>query len=366
MIMITALVVLLPYLFCVGLFIWGNLSATKSFTSNSSTTEVNVSLIIPFRNEELNLKSLLEGLKQQDYKGGKWEVICVNDHSTDRGRQLVKTYLEKMQYLSLIDLKEHSGKKAAIQEGINKASGELIITTDADCIHRPTWITSIVDAYIQTGADMIIGPVGIEQESGLRTILEETEQAALSSCSSGSAAVGRPVLCSGANLAYKRKLFQSIKPFDANKQIASGDDMFFLHELKKKNEGVMIHFLKNSKGLVQTKASSSWEEWLHQKVRWAAKSKHYTDRDTKLFGVFLLTGNLVLVVAFFIKASWLLPAFLLKYLADTFLLISGKKWTGIKYIPGKAFLLSLIYPFYSISFVLLSFIIKPKWKGRRV
>jgi glycosyltransferase involved in cell wall biosynthesis len=363
---IAVLVVLLLYLFCVGAFIYGNLLTTEKSLSTSQARQVDVSLIIPFRNEEGNLRTLLDGLKHQHYTEGRWEVICVNDHSTDRGRELVEAYMEEMRYLTLINLKELSGKKAAIQEGVTKASGELIITTDADCTHRPGWIASIVKAYVSTEADMIIGAVHIKHNGGLRNILEETEQAALSSCSSGGTMIGRSILCSGANLAYKKELFQWIKPFDNNRKVASGDDMFFLHELKKRKQQARIHFLRNPEGLVQTRASSNWSELLHQKIRWVAKSKYYKDKDTSFFGVFLVAGNLLLVLGLLMKAKWVLPVFIIKYVADTFLLSSGKEWTGIKHILGKAFLLSLIYPFYSVSFVLLSFIVKPKWKGRSV
>ena len=93
-----------------------------------------ISVIIPCYNEENNLKrgvldEVYQYLVGQDYA---WEVIIVNDESTDNSRSLVEHFIENAANFSLFDI-PHGGKPAAVWAGIQKAKGEIVLFTDKSC-----------------------------------------------------------------------------------------------------------------------------------------------------------------------------------------------------------------------------------------
>src|SRR5690606_8705269 len=98
------------------------------------TTTIKISIVVAVRNEEKNIASLLESLIKQDYPKHQYEVILVDDHSTDGTIELLKNLSSPPLNLIILQLPVGvTSKKSAISSGINTASGELIVTTDADC-----------------------------------------------------------------------------------------------------------------------------------------------------------------------------------------------------------------------------------------
>ncbi|RZL16959.1 MAG: glycosyltransferase, partial [Pedobacter sp.] len=136
-----------------------------------------VSVIIAARNEEKNIKRTLDAILGQNYDPGLYEVIVINDHSTDDTAAIVNRYQDKR--IQLIDLEgiiiENSYKKAAIQLAIGKASGTLIITTDADCTMGKNWLSTIVSLYEKEDLVMISSPVAYYEEKGIFERLQSLE-----------------------------------------------------------------------------------------------------------------------------------------------------------------------------------------------
>src|SRR5687767_7928834 len=122
-----------------------------------------ISVIIPIRNEQSNLKTLTDSLKQQAYPSSRFEVIIVDDHSTDDSWNILQAISSapiRIRSIKLADeisgkaqIKAH--KKLAIEKGIDLAEGELIVTTDADCVFDPKWLSYIVSYYQMTKAKFI-------------------------------------------------------------------------------------------------------------------------------------------------------------------------------------------------------------------
>ncbi|UCH15167.1 MAG: glycosyltransferase, partial [Bacteroidales bacterium] len=195
------------------------------FKHSFSSHEVFVSIIVPFRNEENNIKGLLEDLASQNYPGQLFEVIMVNDHSEDSTKRIVESFCSNHNNFQLIQLKENSyGKKQAIEAGIKNARGELIVITDADCRAGNKWLSAITSFYLQSGMPgMIIGLVDIMPDNTLFNKFQQLEF--LSLVGSGAGAAGRlhPVFCSGANLIYEKELFHKYED-PLNRESASGDD----------------------------------------------------------------------------------------------------------------------------------------------
>ena len=139
-----------------------NILATPNF--KLQTLNFKLSIIIPARNEALNIKACLDSVCNQSYPKELYEVLVVDDYSTDATAAIVKNYAEKnVQLISLQEITKgkilNSYKKKAIESAIAQSTGELIITTDADCIVPANWLQTIAAFYDETDAAFIVMPV---------------------------------------------------------------------------------------------------------------------------------------------------------------------------------------------------------------
>lgn len=126
--------------------------------------EPRISIVIPCYNEQRNLeRGVLEEvyryLASRDYP---WEVIIVNDESTDNSRNLIKRFIEDRENSSLFDI-PHGGKPAAVWAGIQKSSGEIVVFTDMDQ-STPIGELSKLLPWYERGFDVVIGSRGTERE----------------------------------------------------------------------------------------------------------------------------------------------------------------------------------------------------------
>src|SRR5689334_6235569 len=125
--------------------------SVPEYRATSSIQQTRISIIIPARNEEKNIGALLDSLQQQTYPKELTEIIVVDDNSSDQTVIVIHQYPG----IKLLQLKEdaiNSYKKKAIETGIAASSGELVVTTDADCIVGPEWLRTIVDRYTSKSA----------------------------------------------------------------------------------------------------------------------------------------------------------------------------------------------------------------------
>jgi biofilm PGA synthesis N-glycosyltransferase PgaC len=348
---------------------WDKISkySNPSFTWNSSA-----SIIIPFRNEEKHLKNQLKQLASQIKRFSNVKLIYVNDHSTDEGAEILKKELPHYPFLTLLDQREGAaGKKQAIELGVLESDSEWIITTDADCVYHENWLATMLEATSMKNASMLIGPVSLDRNSSLFSKVQSIEYSGLMLIGAGSLALGKPNMCSGANLMFKRESFLLVEGYEGNIEIPSGDDEFLMHKIYERGED-QVGFVKSGSALVTAESCREVSEFLNQRTRWASKSKHYTKSRTRfeqlLMGVvivwmwylFLLT----IVFANWQNAGMLLSLILMKTLFDFILLQKGKEIFGI-----NSFMHLLAAEFFQIIYVPIV-VIKHyfgiyKWKDRK-
>ena len=134
MIVLIAAILSVYLLFLIVLIIGWNKS--KQIYLPSRTDLPRVTVLIPLRNEEQHLPGLFENLNQQNAASDSFEVIFINDHSTDKSKEVYLQHQSTLQFAhQWIDLPESlQGKKAASTLGIEKAKFDIILTTDADAI----------------------------------------------------------------------------------------------------------------------------------------------------------------------------------------------------------------------------------------
>ena len=273
---------------------------------NSLTTKISV--IVPVRNEEKNIKHLLDCISQQSYPKTLYQVIVVNDHSTDetwkiinnlRYDQMNLTCLNLADFLNDITLKSY--KKFAIETGIHAARGDLIITTDADCQPQADWLLTIGAFYQSTNAKFIASPVKIHANHSFLSIFQTLDFIALQGITGASVFKKIHSMCNGANLAYEKKAFYEVQGFRDIDDIPSGDDMLLMHKIYKKYPDRVL-FLKNRNAVVATQTETSWRGFINQRIRWASKADKYDDK--RIFWVLLLVYIFNLLFGMLLIASF--------------------------------------------------------------
>jgi cellulose synthase/poly-beta-1,6-N-acetylglucosamine synthase-like glycosyltransferase len=353
---------------------WFRVSIYKRTTNNFNTK---VSILIPFRNEENNIITCLECIIKQDFPLHLMEVILIDDHSTDKSLEKVIEYKLSNPEINfnIIELKKinqnTSSKKLAIKEGVFFSTGELIITTDADCTMNKSWVKSIVSYYERYKPTMIIAPVSFTNEFSLFGKMQHLEFLSLQSIGAGTVGINHPILSNGANLAYKKATFYAVDGFKSNEDIASGDDVFLLHQFHKMFPG-SIHFIKSIDATVFTKPQKNIVDFINQRKRWTSKSKSYQDVFAKYvsISVFIFCLSLVSAFLFSIFNIILLYYFIIfyaaKFVIDFLLLFQITEFMKKQRLLMLAPFLELLYPIYVVFIAIYGNIGPYKWKDRKV
>ena len=360
---ISAIFISVLYFFMILIFILG---WKKSFSYEpKGVIEIDfpVSVVVACKNEQENIMKLITCLAQQSYQN--FELIIVNDHSSDATRNYIKRAQKNFPNILLIDAVGH-GKKNALKEGITQAKSDLMITTDADCMPSYHWIEAIASFYKRFPCELIICPVGLSDKDNLFSRVQALEFSSLVGAAAGSAGAGMPILCNGANLAFPKKVWLKSQSKLHNEE-QSGDDIFLLESVKK--SGGKIRFLKSEAAFVKTKPPKNLLEFINQRRRWAGKSKFYSDWQIILTAIIVLAISM-LSLAFvgmaFEKWQYIIGygvLFAFKYSIDTYFLYVVRRFFQLDHIWLYALVLSLIYPFYIVFISFSSLLLKPtKWK----
>jgi cellulose synthase/poly-beta-1,6-N-acetylglucosamine synthase-like glycosyltransferase len=329
-----------------------------------------VSVIVAARNEEHTLPHLLEDLQRQTYPENLFEVIIVNDHSTDGTAALAGNFDGRhWQMIVPNGVAEASSKKLAIASGIEKAKGELLVITDADCRVGIEWVETMARFYTEKDASFIAAPVRFTHDHSLLQVFQVLDFITLQGITAASVAGNVHTMCNGANLAYTRTAFQSVDGFAGIDKVATGDDMLLMHKIWKRDPG-RVFYLKSRQAIVSTEPMKTWTEFLQQRKRWASKTLVYDDLRIILVLGFVLLFNLLFfvlfVAAFFNKIYWI--HFLVFLVGKTIIEWPFVKTVAAFYGEGKLMRhFSFIQPlhiFYTVFVGLLSQFGKYEWKGR--
>lgn len=357
------------YLICIAAFTFGLFNLKERFHSVNKNNLIKVSVLIAARNEEKNIEKLLESLKKQSFPKELFEVIIVNDHSTDNTDEIINDFINKNKELDVKLLKaEKTGKKHAISQALHTAINELVIVTDADCVLNDLWIESIVGFYQEEKCKMILAPVLLSPAENLFEKMQVLEHLSLIGSTAGSASIGFPVMCNGANMAYERKAALEVEKFRKDFDIPSGDDMFLLEQFVKCYGHNNVKFLLSKSAVVKTKTCKTIKDFFRQRRRWVSKTKSYTSWKVIVTAFIVLFFNLsiisLLVSAFFVPALWSIYILLtlLKFFIDFPLLKNITNFMNQGSLLKWVLPLEIIYPFY-VVFTALSGTIFTKLKS---
>jgi cellulose synthase/poly-beta-1,6-N-acetylglucosamine synthase-like glycosyltransferase len=280
----------------------------KNRRLRESTEKPFVSVIVAARNEEKNIAQLLHRLTHQTYS--EYEVIIINDRSTDQTARLISEYQAVSSRISRIDITHVHGdmpaKKNALRAGIKASKGEILCFTDADCLPTSQWIEECVKAFTP-GIGLVAGysPYTIvsprDSKSGflnnllLKFIGYEEYRAAV--WSAGSIGWNMGWLCTGRNLAYRRTVYNEVNGFENIKQSISGDDDLFLQLVRKKTAW-KISYLISPESFVQTSPPMTLRAFITQRTRHFSAAKFFPLPMKIFFSVYHFSNGLLFLSPF--------------------------------------------------------------------
>lgn len=324
------ILLLLHYIFFLSNILIG---IKKLHPSHKNRTDDFVSVIIPFRNEEENILTNLKSIEAQNFPAENFEVIYVNDSSTDDSLNILlknKT-VKNIKVLSVPDeYSPNAHKKRAIRFGIENSKGKIIATTDADCTHNENWLSSLLNNFNdETG--FVSGPVEFTENNSFFSKLQKLEFAGLIITGAGLIGAGKPTICNAANIAYRKNVFDEVGGFKDQMNLSSGDDELLMQKIAK-DTNYKVKFSVNKHSIVKTPANKSIKEFYHQRKRWASKGLFYGNKSLviKLILIYLFyIGLITQLVLTLIVSPYFLVTFsasiLLKTLFEYSILLKGKK-----------------------------------------
>lgn len=329
-----------------------------------------VSIIIPVRNEQENIKACLDSIIEQNYPKSSMEIIVVNDHSEDETMKMIENY-SSYSNIKILNLpSDKKGKKESIHLGIQNSKGDIILTTDGDTVRGKDWVQTMMN-YFDEQTAMVSGPVKLTGES-IWQQMQALEFSGLILLGAAMIANKRPSLCNGANLAYRRKVYEEVDGFHNIDQIASGDDELLLHKIRKLKK-YNIQFVKNDKAIVETPAHQNLKTFVYQRLRWASKSTVYPDKLITFHLMMAYLANLSILISFLLSLEddvwkWnFFVFFILKILSEWIILLNATKFLNQKKLLKWIFIEQFLHVLYVLWVGLISqFKFSYEWKGRRV
>lgn len=352
-------------------YLYGWIKTSSPDSPKGISSFEKASIVIPVRNEARQIGNLIKDLCKLDYPKDLYEVIIIDDHSTDQTTRIVDSCRDMLTNLKVIELGSGEiGKKTAIQKGVSEARFPIIISTDGDCRVPAEWLGIIMAALGEPGIRMVAGPVILEPDGGWFRAIQALEFLSLIGVSAGAAGLGKPIMCNAANLAYYREDYNGYLAA-GEPGTASGDDMFLMLWLKKKYPGC-IRYITEPGALVRTLPCQTWNALKMQRFRWASKSRFYRDFHLNSTALLVFGTNacmLLVAVLAVISSRWIL---LFVMLLVTKSVIDGLFMDKVLNYYGKRKLLIFVLPLELIYFMYVSVVgmagqIFPyTWKGRNI
>jgi len=341
------------------------LGAKKSFAQLTNDQLPSISIIVAARNEEQNIVSCLKSLNDLVYPEDKIEIIIVDDASNDNTLKIASDYIHKKQKFLIVHLQENgqvelNGKIRAMSEGIKLTRGEIILTTDADCIVNPLWAKTIASYYTENVG--VVNGFTSQKVNSAFSGMQAIDFIYLLFIASGTINLGKPVSCIGNNMSFRKKAYEETGGFE-NLPFSVTEDFLLLNSIQNLKKYKVIHPL-NKNSLVISKPAYTISELFNQKKRWAVGGI-----DTPPIGLGLMLWsyltNLCLLFSPILFSSTWLYLVIFKISIDFFTLLPIHQKLGLL----KNLKYFLVFEIYYIAYVIVLpvavlFNKKVKWKDR--
>ena len=355
------LIILSGYFIQSVIFVIG---AKKKFPRLNDDELPTATVIVAARNEESNIKRCLNSLGKLEYPEGKLEVLIVDDRSTDRTGEIIDEFISERENFHKIIPDEPKGKMVgkvnALATAIREANGQIILTTDADCVVKPLWVKTIasfyqddvgmVDSYTTQLANNSFG--GMQAIDFIYLLL----------VGGGTINLGIPISCIGNNMSFRKNAYDEIGGYDALPFSVTEDFTLLRAIYKLKKYKILFPLEKDA--LVTSIPCPDFKSLYRQKKRWAVGGLGVPVRGFFIMFWGYVANLAIILTPIFYSPVWLYLVFF-KIAIDLFVLYPIHQKMGIT----KNLKYFFAYQIYYILYVLaLPFIVlasrKVVWKGR--
>jgi cellulose synthase/poly-beta-1,6-N-acetylglucosamine synthase-like glycosyltransferase len=326
-----------------------------------------VSILIAARNEEHSIRTALESILKLNYPKSLLDVIIINDHSTDRTYAYAKEYAEQYAHISVMNISADSdgltGKMNALAQGIQQATGDIILITDADCLVPPDWVENYIHFFIPEVG--MVGGLTILESKGFFAKVQALDWIFLQTIASGTAGIGLPVTILGNNFAFRKNVYLEVGGF-AKIGFSVTEDMALMQAISRKTKWKILYPLVKHTAIKSVPAPSiksfyqQRKRWIigGRKVSWWGYFLMFSAFSAHLLMLLVWPLNLISTLSITLLSLCLLADFLLLY---TILARIKQKQLLVLFIAFELF-----YIFYTLTLALL-FIVPAtvNWKGRK-
>ncbi len=344
----------------------------KGDERNDIEDTLKVSVIIAARDEEVNLPRLLDSLRRQTDKD--FEIVFVNDRSVDRTGQILSEFAREMPgRVKIVNNNEepinYNPKQFALDLGIEVATGDVLLFSDADCEFPETWVEYYRYYFMTENVGLVFGQVMVRNDGSFLQRYQTFDQMLINQYNSGSAGLGVPTGCFGNNLAIRKGVMESIGGFKALGYTLTEDAAILERVGREKSWKIRVSTMRET--TVKPAPQQDWRSFLNQHIRWNRGGFYSTDLMSGIsYGfivLYLVVSILVIPAGFFWEFLLMLPVTsfvfpgLLGFVAGLMYERDRKSFL-LWFVPN---MLTFMI-FYSVATVLALFKISVEWKGSKL
>lgn len=356
------------------LFLSRGLSRLSSL-SPGAPHNLKFSIVIAARNEERAIERCLNSVLDRTIGASRFEVILVNDRSTDATAAIAGAVAARHPNLSVVTVRETPGgmspKKHALSQGMASAANEIVVFTDADCVVPPTWLETI-DGYFDEHTGLVQGITVYEQVPGINPLffgLQAVDFLSHGVVAAAAIGAGLPINSNANNFAFRKAAFDDAQGYGGLGAVISGDDDLLLQRIWRSGKW-RIRYMANIAGKVTTLPTPTVRGVFEQRKRWGSKTVHYSARQLCLLSmvfVFYVAAAAAFCAGFFCPAAFGLcgAMLLVKVLVETVLMIPGTRLFDERRLRKYIAPASLIQLPMVLGAVLLGVFGRFAWKGEK-
>lgn len=356
-----SLIVAFGYFLIFFVMVYGLARTSKISPSENHQT---ASIIICGRNEANRITPLLESLAKINYPDNQYEILLVNDDSTDNTGALMRAFCDQKDNRHYLVHKKtgqsYKGKKGALNFGIQQAKYDIILATDADCIVQANWVRSML-GYFDENTALVQGYSPVKKRSDFLSVYQQFDTLAEGVTAAASMYFNNPTHANARNFAFRKSVYNEVGGFSRISHVDTGDD-FYLAKLIKTETEYDFRYNPEPSAFVFTEEVSNLKTYWHQQLR----------RNSKGFDLgwqFLLLGGWLLLfhlllISLLIAGQWSLFGLLLggKFIAEFIpVLIGAIKFKEFRVLPFFP-VLWLLYPLFYFSSQILGSFKFYRWK----
>ncbi len=337
-------------IFLIGLF---NERRRKSPEWSSDIRQF-VSVIVPARNEENNISDCIKSIMSNSYPKNQFELIVVNDRSTDNTGMVLEDLHVMYTNLIIIKITEETadknlkGKPGALQAGIRAAKGDIILMTDADCIVNEKWIEQVVKSFNDHEVGLTAAVTNINGKNFFETV-QGVEWTYMHTMACAGIGLNQPLGCFGNNLSVRKSVFDELGGYEKIK-FSVTEDLALQQAVF--NYGKKVRYMVSEETSIDTLPCKTFKAYMKQRHRWSLGGLKLGWRAALFVVSSLALWTGIISSVLFCNISWLIALLAIRIFWDSLLIIislkSLRRMKSVKWIVPSVFffmLMELVVPF---------------------